>query len=513
MTFSGLLTSTSSFFSWVTGISSGSTYILTRWFFLRALGIIYLIAFLSLWVQVKGLIGSNGILPIQGLLDLIRQQLPGMERIRIFPTLFWISASDAALHVVCGLGVLFSVLLILGIAPLPSLIVLWVLYLSLTVAGQDFLSFQWDILLLEVGFLAIFFAPLALTGGLAHETMVSPLVLFLLWFLLFRLTFESGVVKLNVGDPTWRNFTALDYHYWSQPLPTWTAWYLQQLPHWFHVLSMGFMYIAELAAPFLIFWGRTPRIVGCGLMVLLQVLIGLTGNYNFFNLLTIALCLLLLDDAFLRSVLPVGFAAWLGGAAAVTVPIPTGWSVVAIFVAALVLLVGGKQLLETAFPWFPMPHMLDRLERALHPFRSVNPYGLFRVMTVKRPEIIVEGSDDGATWFPYEFKWKPGDLTVRPKFVEPHQPRLDWQMWFAALGRHDSEPWFQNFLVRLLQGSPDVLALIRKNPFLDHPPKFIRAVLYEYEFTDLTTKRREGTWWRRRLRGLYSPVLSLSRES
>jgi len=146
----------------------------------------------------------------------------------------------------------------------------------------------------------------------------------------------------------------------------------------------------------------------------------------------------------------------------------------------------------------------------VQPFRIVSSYGLFRRMTPTRPEIVIEGSNDTATWLPYEFKWKPGDLRRPPRFVEPHQPRLDWQMWFAALADYRSTPWFGNLLARLLQGSPDVLALMEKNPFPEAPPRYVRAVLYEYHFTDPATRKRDGTWWRREEKGLYCPPVSLS---
>lgn len=505
-------------FQWLIGVSQGSTYILSRFVFLRSLGVIYLIAFVSLWVQVRGLVGSNGILPVASYLEAAKSAF-GADRFRILPTLFWFSASDTALHLVCALGVLFAILLICNIAPLPSVVVLWALYLSLTVAGQDFLSFQWDILLIEVGFLAIFLAPMNIRPLLAFESAVSPIALFLLWWLLFRFSFESGVVKLTSGDHTWRDLTALTYHYMTQPLPTWTAWAMHQLPLSFQKISTIVMYAIELVLPFLIFFSRSLRIVAALGMIALQVLIGATGNYNFFNLLTIALCFLLFDDALWAAVLPQKFLHWIGFAS--LAPRSLGevgspFLTITLLVAFFYLLISFFQLLETVDRRFTAPRFVQRLERFFSPFHSVNSYGLFRVMTTSRPEIIVEGSEDGTTWQAYAFKWKPGDPMRRPRFIEPHQPRLDWQMWFAALrwrGRplalSEVEGWFQHFLGRLLQGSPEVLALMAHNPFPDHPPKYVRALLYDYMFTSAEERRRTGNWWNRRLIGNYSPILSL----
>lgn len=505
------------FLQWAGGAAPGPSFALARWFFLRALGAIYLIAFLSFWMQGKGLIGSQGILPLQEFLRAVRAHYGGAG-VLLHPTLFWINASDLMLHLVCGVGVLCAMLLILGIAPAVNLVALWVLYLSLTVAGQDFMHFQWDILLLEAGFLAIFVAPWSILPGLAGETVVPRIVVFLFWLLLFRLTFESGIVKLTSGDPTWRNFTALDYHYWTQPLPIWTAWFVAQLPHGFHVFSMVFMYAVELVIPMLIFGPPSARFISFVGMVLLQLLIFLTGNYNFFNLLTIALGFFLLNDTQWAGILPTSFLHWLGSPG--TVLIPSTFLGVTLIVATFLILVGGKQLIETVFPRAVLPLFFQKLEDAVQPLRSVSSYGLFRVMTVRRPEIIVEGSLNGKEWRPYTFRYKPGDPHRRPSFVEPHQPRLDWQMWFAALGGVRQEYWFQQFLVRLLEGSPPVLRLLGPPPFPGQSPRFVRALLYEYHFTDLHREhvwdasrallsRSDFPWWERTFIGSFSPVLSL----
>lgn len=495
--------------AWISGgATAETTWVLSRWIFLRALGVIYLIAFISLWVQVKGLIGSNGISPMADFLASVKTHY-GAERFLVTPTVFWLNASDVALHIVCALGVLSSLLLIFGFAQTPALVLLWILYLSLTIVGQTFLSFQWDILLIEVGFFAIFLAPMNIFPGVARETAVSPLALLLLWFVLFRIMFESGVVKLVTGDPAWWNFTALDYHYFTQPLPHMVSWYVHNLPHAFHIASMVIMYAAELLFPFFIFLARPFRMVGGAGMLFLLAAIMATGNYNFFILLTGALCLLLFDDRFYQAVLPDGVLMWLGESTTHGT-LPQALSMIVAIVAIVTFVVGGLQILGTFGVHPRLPYPVARAIDTFDHFRSINSYGLFRVMTRERPEIIVEGSDDGKTWKAYTFKYKPNDdLRERPRFIQPHQPRLDWQMWFAALSSFERTPWFHQFLARLLQGSPDVLSLLGHNPFSEKPPTYVRALLYAYKFTTPEERRESGNYWKRTLRGLYAPVLLL----
>ncbi|MGO8792742.1 MAG: lipase maturation factor family protein [Terriglobia bacterium] len=482
------------------------SFSLATWLFLRLVGVVYFFAFLSLATQILGLLGHNGILPAREFLDMVRSRL-GPERYWLFPSLAWLSSSDAALQAMSVLGVAGSVLLIVDIAPILVLSLEWVLYLSLVTVGQDFLSFQWDNLLLEAGFLAIFLAPSHLWPRRPQSVPPPRLPRWLLWFLLFRLMFSSGVVKLASGDPTWRNLTALEYHYYTQPLPTPIAWYVHLAPAWFHHGSAAFMFFVELAVPFLIFTPRLWRFVGGGFLILLQILIALTGNYAFFNLLTLALCVLLFDDAFvarflpralaerLRSVTPTArrfaFRRW------VTAPV------------AMVIFAAGLLQLADLFPieWGPPSafHLLSDLE----PVRIVNGYGLFAVMTTSRPEIVIEGSNDGNTWLDYEFKFKAGDPHRAPRWVEPFQPRLDWQMWFAALGDYRSSPWFSHLMFQLLQGSPPVLHLLERNPFPRSPPKYLRALLYDYYFTTWAERRAQGEWWHRDLLRDYFPAVSL----
>lgn len=486
---------------WLWGTHTEKTTLyFSCWLFLRALGCIYLIAFLSLWVQIHGLIGSSGILPIDQFLTAVRQQV-GTSGYHSVPTLLWLNSSDISLHFLCAGGIVLSLVLIAGFFPTFALAGLWVLYLSLVSAGQAFLSFQWDVLLLETGFLAIFFAPLRIRDTLSQVSQLPAAFLWLLRWLLFRLMFASGFVKL-ASDAVWRDLTALNFHYETQPLPTWIGWSAHQLPEWFQKISVIGMFAVELGAPFLIFAPRRLRNAGCIGLIGLQILIILTGNYCFFNLLTIVLCLLLVDDVTWKGLLPKRFTPRFD----VVGRVPHQyWRVCVVVVAMLLFVLSSIRFSGQLFREARLPDLAW-----IRPFRSVNTYGLFADMTESRPEIIVEGSNDRITWKTYEFRWKPGELTDMPKWVAPHQPRLDWQMWFAALqGSYQNTYWFPNFMVALLQNSPEVLQLLAENPFPDTPPRYVRATLYDYHFTDIETKRSEGTWWSRERTGIYCPAISL----
>lgn len=470
-------------------------YDLTRQIFLRALAVVYAIAFLSLWVQIDGLIGSHGILPIHSLLQRAHSAL-GNERYQLLPTLCWLKDSDGFLHLLCASGVVAAALAAAGLAQLPAFVLMYVCYLSLSVAGQDFLEFQWDILLTEAGFLAIFFAPWRLWTWATPPP--SRTILWLLRWLLFRVIFMSGVVKLSSGDPSWRSFTAMQFHYQTQPLPTWISWYAQQLPVWFQRFSCGGVFFFELVVPPLIFAPRRLRLAAFWLIVAFQLLIAATGNYGFFNLLIIVLCLTLPDDAFWRWLLRLGSAQGKRLASRLRWPrlvtLPVGAALLALTVPEFV------GAFRTKFTW---PAPLMEFCNWAQPLRIANGYGLFAVMTTRRPELIIQGSDDGIEWKTYGFKWKPCDVQGRPAFVTPHMPRLDWQMWFAALGGPRDSPWLYWFLDSLLKGSPDVLALLADNPFPDHPPRYVRVVLYEYRFTNAAERAASGAWWNRQVIGLF----------
>ena len=470
-------------------------FTIAHWVFTRALAAVFFCAFASLLVQVPGLIGKNGIAPAWAFLDAAARHLGG-EAFWKVPSLCWIDTSDGTLLGLCVAGLVVAVIMAAGVTPGGCALVLWVLYLSLVAVSSPFLDFQWDGLLLETALLAALALPWRLRP--AGET-ATPRPLFgrwLLWWLLFRLMFESGLVKL-MSDANWRNLSALDFHFATQPLPLWTAWFAHFSPRWLLRGATVAMFAIELLAPFLIVAPRRWRHAGAGALIALQVVILATGNFAFFNVLTIALCALLFDDA----AWPRSWRERLVPSAHWT-PRPRPaltWGCAS--VAAVCALLTLPPLLRQA-------RLIDQWSNPLAAFRSFNGYGLFAVMTTQRPEIIVEGSNDGETWREYEFPWKPGDVLDRPRLAAPHQPRLDWQMWFAALGGAPRNPWFGVFLSRLLKNQPEVLGLLEFNPFPNQPPRYVRAVLYEYRFA---RSDEGGAWWFRdeATKSLYWPAMTL----
>lgn len=465
---------------------------LTTFVFLRLLGLIFFCAFVSFGIQAAGLIGSHGILPLREMVDAVHAHT-GIERVYLMPMLFWWNASDAAIQSVCWSGAGLSLLLTFDVLPRLSLALLYVLYLSLLYAGQDFTSYQWDTYLLETGFLA-------LLASYSNRWGV-----WLLRWLLFRFMFMSGMVKLLSGDPNWWGLTALSYHFFTQPLPTPVAWYAAHLPGEVLRLATACMLLIELVFPFLIFGPRPLRLVAAFGFLLLQSVIFATGNYNWFNLQTMALCLLLFDDDALQKIAPPRLLKCLG--ARVHAPVPGAETRVLMPLAACLLVSCSLVQMAVRFGGNP-PSLLQSLDGWIAPLHVVNPYGLFAVMTTARNEIIIEGSDDGLKWLPYEFRYKPGDLTRRPRWTLTHQPRLDWQLWFAALDDPDQLPWFGRFLERILENQHAVTGLLQRNPFPDKPPKFIRAQFYAYTFAD-PDQQAHGHWWNRQLLGAYFPAKDL----
>jgi hypothetical protein len=498
------------------------SYLLSRWIFLRLLGSIYLIAFASLGSQVVGLIGADGILPATDYFDRLFDTF-GPAAYRDYPSLLWFSSSDLTLRTLCAAGVALSGLLVAGMAPRVVLPLLWVSYLSLTIGGQTFLAFQWDTLLLETGLLACFYAPSGWRPRLATETPPAPLARWLIWWLLFRLMFLSGITKLASGDPTWANLTALTYHYQTQPLPLWTGWYAHHLPVWVHQAAAAGMFVAELLLPWMVFassrWRRW-RLAACAGLVLLQVVIGLTGNYGFFSLLTVTLCLTVVDDRAWRRFLP--FRAFRDVERRdISLPARAGgdrWRRVVATAGALVLFgLGGLTFAGE------IARDLDRRGRPsvdlawsepilawIRPLRSVNGYGLFRVMTQERPELVVEASVDAVNWTEWHLRWKPGPPTRRPGLVAPHQPRLDWQFWFAALDPRGDSYWWSRLLIRLLEEEPSVTALMGESPFPGGRPTYLRLAYYDYRYTSPAERAENGAWWHRELIDYLTEPISLA---
>ncbi|HEY9079206.1 lipase maturation factor family protein [Magnetovibrio sp.] len=451
-------------------------YRLTILVFLKGLGLVYAIAFASLAVQIEGLSGSLGILPLVEQQANLKAAL-GPERFLAFPSVFWLCASDTALVGAAWLGCAAGVLLAFGLWPRVMLIAAYVLYLSLYHAGSIFMNFQWDTLLLEAGFLAIF-----LVGGGAN------VVVWMMRLLLFKLRFLSGISKLISGDPAWSGLGALSAYFEVQPLPHPGAWYFHHLPQGLLKGGTAGVLVVEILVPFLFLAPRRYRMVGAWATIALQVLIIASSNHNFVNILTILLCLFLLDDQALRRGVP---------ALITTPPIRTmarGWryafaGFAAVIVATSALQIGAM-VLDAA-----LPRWAQAWERQVTAFALSNRYHVFPTMKPERIEVVVEWSYDAHTWTPLEFKYKPGDPLRAPQFIAPYHPRLDWHMWFVPMGRAEFVMPYQRFLARVRQGAKPVLDLLPENQFPHGSPRYLRAHLMHYAFTDSATRTRTGRWW------------------
>jgi hypothetical protein len=502
-----------------------------RWIFLRALGLIYFSAFYSLFFQIKGLIGPEGILPAVDYLQAVAaaSSLPG-PKFWFAPTLLWFGSTDHALMLLCWVGLIASILVVMNLWPRVSLAICFICFLSFIAAAQDFASYQSDGMLLEAGFISLFFAPPGLWPGLAPDHGPSRLSLFLLRWEWFRIYFESGVGKWLGHDQAWRNLTAMDDYYQNGPLPTWLGYYVQHFPHWFHASTVILTLVIEIFLVWMLFLPRRFRIACFCIVTPFEISIILTANYAFLNYIVLFLGFLLLDDRFLEWALPESvrmFVQGVQGKAKAPPPpavpaspqswpeswqeswrkfaAPIGMTISGVCLGT-VFYVATAQLVWKVVPSFPLPQSpVEWLE----PFRIANVYGLFESMTHERLEIEFQGSTDGKTWTPYPFRYKPQDPAKAPGIYAPYQPRFEWNLWFASLGA-----WQQSRFVlwteeRLLRNSPGVLELFARNPFPSSPPKEVRSVIYQYWFTDLKTKREQGLWWRRELLGEYAPALEM----
>ncbi len=469
-------------------------YQVITWLFLRLLGLTYLVAFISFAVQAGALIGSDGVLPLEYYLNAIKEQL-GTDAYTRLPTLFWFSHVDGFIQFVCIAGIVLSLSLITGFLLRTSLVMLYVLYLSLVHGGQVFMSFQWDFLLLECGFLAIF-----LPWG-------STIIIWLYRWLVFRFMFLGGVVKIVSGDKSWDSLTALSYHFETQPLATPLSWYVHHLPESVLMAGTGMTLIVELLVPFLIFTPRRFRHIAAWCFLIIEMCILLTGNYNFFNLLTIFMCLFLFDDVAVKRLIPGRMLLVMSN---INYPVAGIFaSSCALLMALTSIYMGATQI--TRIMGADRGLQYSAVYRFLNPFGIVNSYGPFAVMTRVRNEIVIEGSADKSTWQEYQFKYKPGNLEKCPGWVAPHQPRIDWQMWFAALNKPEHERWLFNLLIRLLQNSEPVTAIFNHNPFPDDPPESVRARFYKYTFTSAEERKKTGQCWNRSLVGEYYPPISIKK--
>lgn len=439
--------------------------------FPRLLGLLYFFVFSSLIFQIKGLIGEKGILPAKDYFETIYSRI-GKRGYTLFPSLFWLGSSNRALLIGMSGGILLSLLLMGGVYPWILLPMLYFLHLSTITAGQDFLSFGWEGLLLEI----------TAQGFLLSLTVVPNIMVWIsINFLLFRFHLQAGTIKLLRGDSSWKDLTALSYHYLSQPLPNTLAWYAHKLPLSFQKLSTALCLFIEIVIPFGIFLTEDIRLIVFVLLFGLQLLIWGTGNFSYLNYMTAILCTLLLNNDSL-SFLSVPEAA----------STPLWLEAILTFLGTFLLVLQGMRL------WSHFSYN-ERFERFLQKFASfhlVNRYAIFASMTKNRYEVIIMGSNDGKEWKEYTFKYKPSELSRRPRRISPFQPRIDWQIWFLPLSGID-EGWYDSLLYHLLKGTPEVLSLLRGNPFPDHPPKYLQTHLFGYTFTSFEEKKKTGNWWHR----------------
>jgi len=492
--------------------------LLPRWIFLRALGLIYYSAFFSLTFQIRGLIGPHGILPAGEYLHALAERF-GHAGYWYAPTLLWVSGGPHMLAGICWAGMIASALLVLNFWPRGMLAICFVCFLSFVSAAQDFSAYQSDGMLLEAGFISLFFAPAGFRPGWGEESKPSRASLFLLVWECFRIYFESGVAKIISGDLQWRNFTALDEYYQNGPLPTWIGWYMQHFPHWFHAATTFGTLVLELGLAWMMFLPRRLRILCFLIITPWQIGIILSANYTFLNYLVLALGFLLLDDQFLLAYFPrflkkSYLATKEARPLAALVP-EDKWRKTlraqgsALKIAAMAVMLTWifyatlAQMLWMVKPWRVPTTPVSTLE----PFRIANRYGLFAVMTRGRYEIEFQGSDDGQTWLIYPFRYKPQDPSRPPRIYAPYQPRFDWNLWFASLSSWRQEPIVLRTEQSLLRGDTDVLLLFSGNPFPHGPPRQVRCVIWQYWFTTPDEKRSQGLWWRRQQLGLYAPTL------
>ncbi|HZU41853.1 MAG TPA: lipase maturation factor family protein [Terriglobales bacterium] len=496
-----------------------TTRFLPRWLFLRALGIIYFSAFFSLIFQIRGEIGPDGILPAGEYLHMVARAYQG-ARFWYAPSLFWIASGPDMLMAVTWIGLIASILLFLNFWPRGMLVICFVCFLAFVSASSDFSSYQSDGMLLEAGFISLFFAPPGFRPGLSRDHPPVRAAYFLLLWEWFRIYFESGAVKLLSHDPEWRSLTAMDEYYQNGPLPTWIGWYMQHLPHRFHVFTAGATLVLELGLVWILFLPRRWRIVLFFIVTPWEIVVILTANYCFLNYLVLSLGVLLLDDQFLINITSAQWKEKLRGVSPQTAPVLDGleepegeplhpFRALKLAIASVLLSwIFYAATIQLIWMFWPV-HLPMSPVVALEPFRIANRYGLFAVMTRGRYEIEFQGSNDGENWTPYPFRFKPQAVNQPPGLYAPYQPRFDWNLWFASLTDWREAPIVPGTEERLLTGSKDVVALFAGNPFPSAPPKQIRAVLWQYWFTSMQEKRATGNWWTRKYLGLYAPTLQL----
>jgi hypothetical protein len=478
----------------------GNSYWLTRFVILRLLGFVYAVAFLVAAEQLVPLIGSRGLTPAWQFLSAVHAQL-GSRTAGMFhvPTLFWFGISDHGMTLFAWIGFALSLVVLAGYANAIIMAVLWVMYMSIVHVGQIWYGYGWEIQLLETGFLAIFLCPL-LDGRPFPKSPPPVLIIWLFRWLGFRIMVGAGLIKLR-GDPCWRNLTCLYYHYETQPIPNPISRYLNFSPHWLLKFEVAWNHFVELVVPWFSFGPRTARHIAGVLLVTFQIFLIISGNLSFLNYLTIIPFLACFDDTFLRHILPKSLVRRAERAREQSEPSRV-YNTVAMALAILVAWLSIAPVLNMASGRQLMNYSYDPLD-------LVNTYGAFGSVGRERYEIIFEGTEDtlitaDTKWKEYEFTAKPGDPNRRPPFIAPYQPRIDWQIWFAAMASPAEYPWTLHFVWKLLHNDPETLSLLANNPFPKAPPHYIRARLYRYRFAPIG----DPAWWKREPVGEWLPALS-----
>ncbi|HYC57027.1 MAG TPA: lipase maturation factor family protein [Candidatus Binatia bacterium] len=474
---------------------------LTRFVILRLLGAVYAVAFLAATRQLLPLIGSQGLMPVERFLAAVRDHFGSTwaSLVRL-PSLFWIDASDNALMAVAYTGLALSLAVTAGYANAVVMTALWALYMSIVRVGQDWYGYGWEIQLLETGFLAIFLCPL-LDGRPFPKREPPRAILALYRWLIFRIMLGAGLIKLR-GDEVWRNLTALDYHFETQPIPN-------PLSRWFHFLprpllraGVAFNHVAELAAPWLVLWPGRARYAAGLIIVSFQLALIASGNLSFLNWLTIVPALACFDDVFWSRVLPRSLVAKAHAARAAAVP-SRGMQRTSVAVTILVAVLSIP-------PAFNLLSASQVMNTSFDPLAIVNTYGAFGSVGRIRMNVVFEGTDaeiadEQAQWKPYRYRALPVEVDAMPVQIAPYQPRLDWQMWFASMSRAEDYPWTLHLVWKLLHDDAGALSLFADNPFPDRPPRHVRATLYRYEFAD--PDNGQGRWWdRERVRAWLPPL-------
>lgn len=464
-------------------------YWLSRSVFQAGLGLVYLIAFIVALNQFRPLLGERGLLPVP---DFIKQ-----VSFRQSPSLFYFLPKDGAFLAAAWLGIALSCLAVSGLSERYSTWIsmlvwaaMWMLYLSFVNVGQTFYGFGWESILLETGFFAIFLG--------SRHTVPSGIMIWVLRWIAFRVMFGAGLIKLR-GDSCWRDYTCLDYHYETQPMPNPLSWFLHWGPHWTHRFGVGFNHFAELVVPFGYFLPQPVSSIAGVITIIFQASIMASGNLAWLNFLTIVLAIPMIDDRWFSAILHFRLPELTSaGPLLKYAAIGVGILVLVMSINPIRNMISPNQVMNTSY----------------NPFHLVGTYGAFGGITRTRYEVIVEGTDENiltqsTKWREYEFKGKPGAVDRMPAQIAPYHLRIDWLMWFAAMSDYTQHPWFFHLMAKFLQGDGETIGLLRSNPFPAQPPRFVRARLFEYHFTTPEERRKTGNWWKRTLAGEYFPPVSL----